>query len=90
MLRRRYAKPASTTPVASAPGANPEPCPPSAAGSTAGATDGDGATQVVEFPLRDPIRAQLEEEASRQQVSLNELLHHAALIYLADLDAAPA
>ena len=55
-----------------------------------GATIGNGAAQVVEFALRDPIRAQLEEEARRQQVPLGDLLIHAALIYLADLDAAPA
>ncbi len=71
-------------------GRKPRAVPAFCRGLDGGATDGDGATQVVEFPLRDPIRAQLEEEASRQQVSLNELLHHAALIYLADLDAAPA
>ena len=55
-----------------------------------GATSGDGAARVVEFPLRDPIRAQLEEEARRQQVPLGDLLIHAALVYLADLDIAPA
>ncbi len=45
---------------------------------------------MVEFPLQDPVRGQLEQEADRQRVSMDELLHHAALVYLADLDAAPA
>ena len=51
---------------------------------------GNASTQVVEFALQDPIRGQLEEEAKRQRVSMDDLLLHAALIYLADLDAAPA
>jgi hypothetical protein len=53
-----------------------------------GTTNGNGAAQVVEFALRDPIRVQLEEEARRQRVPLDDLILHAALIYLADLDAA--
>ena len=55
-----------------------------------GLETGNASTQVVEFALQDPIRGQLEEEAQRQHVSMDELLLHAALTYLADLDAAPA
>ncbi len=46
--------------------------------------------QVVEFALGNQIRDQLEEEALRQRVSMDELLRHAALVYLADLDATAA
>jgi hypothetical protein len=51
---------------------------------------GNAPAQVVEFALHERIRGQLEEEALRQQVSMDELLRHAALVYLADLDATPA
>jgi hypothetical protein len=51
---------------------------------------GSAPAHVVEFALNEQIRSQLEEEALRQEVSLDELLRHAALVYLADLDAAPA
>ena len=55
-----------------------------------GLETGNGSAQAVEFALQDPIRGQLEAEAQRQHVSMDELLLHAALVYLADLDAAPA
>ena len=45
--------------------------------------------QEIEFALGEPIRLQLCEEARRQRVSMDELLLHAALIYLADLDRVP-
>jgi hypothetical protein len=51
---------------------------------------GNGSAQVVAFALQNPVHRQLEEEAKRQHVSMDELLLHAALVYLADLDAAPA
>ena len=44
----------------------------------------------VEFFLPERITKQLEWEARRQHVSLDELLVHAALVYLADLDSVPA
>lgn len=49
----------------------------------------NGSTRVA-FTLQSSIRSQLEGEARRQHVSMDELLLHAALVYLADLDAAPA
>jgi len=42
----------------------------------------------IEFTLDDRITKQLEWEARRQHVSLDEFLVHAALVYLADLDSA--
>lgn len=48
----------------------------------------NGSTRVA-FTLQSSIRSQLEGEARRQQVSMDEFLRHAALVYLADLDSAP-
>lgn len=40
----------------------------------------------IEFPLSLSVSEELKGEADRQHVSLDRLLHHAALVYLADLD----
>lgn len=50
---------------------------------------GIGSTSV-EFLLDERVRKQLESEAKRQHVQMDELLLHAALVYLADLDSASA
>jgi hypothetical protein len=49
----------------------------------------DSGLMPVEFPLDDRIMKQLEWEARRQHLSMDEMFVHAALVYLADLDAAP-
>lgn len=44
----------------------------------------------VDVSLENWTKAQLEQEAGRQGASLPQLLLHAALVYLADLDSPPA
>jgi hypothetical protein len=46
----------------------------------------EGPTIPIEVTLSGPVSAELQGEAERQHVSLDRLLHHAALVYLADLD----
>jgi hypothetical protein len=50
-------------------------------------TPADGETRTLELELDDPCLPRLEQEAERQGVALERLCEHAALFFLADLDA---
>jgi len=47
----------------------------------------DGETRALELELGDGCLRGLEQEAERQGVALQRLYEHAALLYLADIDA---
>jgi hypothetical protein len=47
----------------------------------------DGETRALELELGDGCLRRLQQEAERQEVALERLYEHAALLYLADIDA---
>lgn len=47
----------------------------------------DGETRILELELDDPCLPRLEQEAERRSVALEGVCEHAALLFLADLDA---
>jgi hypothetical protein len=47
----------------------------------------DGETRTLELELDDPCLPRLEQEAERRGVALERVCEHAALLFLADLDA---
>ena len=58
-----------------------------ASAAAGGAGAGAGATRTVEVKLGEFAFAELRAEAEREGVTLEELLAHAAMYYLADADS---